>query len=77
MADDTLFQGDAGTPPPRVEQDVEKWERELTEAGWTMWLGLPGTKQYGRPHRDIWQAPSGALYRGPAGAWQRMKAGAR
>lgn len=64
-------------PKIEIEQDVDRWERELREAGWRQWLGLPGTRQYGRPHRTIWEAPSGALFRGPAGAWRRMKEGAR
>jgi hypothetical protein len=44
-----------------MEQDVEKWKRELLEAGW-------------QPMRaTIWANPEGLLYRGPYLAWCVMR----
>ena len=48
-----------------LEQDVDLWERELREAGWT------------RRFPTVWQSPGGSFYRGPFGAWKAMKAGAK
>ena len=43
------------------EQDVDRWKRELREAGW-------------REHNlTIWRAPGGELFRGPYYAWQVMQ----
>jgi hypothetical protein len=44
-----------------MEPDIEKWIRELDEAGW---------KRYSR---DIWMSPWGKLYRGPYLAWTVMR----
>jgi hypothetical protein len=44
-----------------IEQDSEKWVRELKEAGW---------KSHGISH---WIAPWGDWYRGPYKAWCVMK----
>lgn len=44
-----------------MEQDVELWERELKEAGWT------------KLHANVYESPSGLMYRGPFQAWRLMK----
>jgi hypothetical protein len=46
----------------KIEQDWDKWERELKEAGW---------KPHGSSH---WIAPWGDWYRGPYKAWCVMGA---
>jgi hypothetical protein len=48
---------------PEIEQDIDRWIRELLAAGWTQYEG----------HRTIWKSPGGDLYRGPYQAWQIMK----
>lgn len=48
---------------PKVEDEVEMWRRELTEAGWT------------RLRSTLWRSPSGELFLGPYGAWTVMKRG--
>lgn len=45
-----------------MQQDIEKWLRELREAGW----------QYVR--NGIYQAPCGCVYLGPYRAWTVMLA---
>jgi hypothetical protein len=42
------------------EQDVDRWVRELRDAGWTEYRST------------IWKAPGGELFRGPYHAWQIM-----
>lgn len=49
----------------RVERDVDRWIRELREAGWEPYRGS----------QTRWQAPNGALYLGPYGAWKVMRGG--
>ena len=44
-----------------MEGDIEKWERELREAGWT------------KLRHYKWKAPNGALFLGPYQAWRMMK----
>lgn len=43
-----------------IEQDVDRWKRELREAGWAEHRGT------------IWRAPGGELFRGPYYAWLVM-----
>ena len=43
-----------------MEQDIERWKRELREAGWIEY------------RITIWRAPGGQLFRGPYHAWQVM-----
>lgn len=40
---------------------MEKWEKELRDAGWT------------RTHANLWKSPFGKLYRGPYFAWRVMQ----
>lgn len=44
-----------------MNQDIERWKRELYAAGWVS------------QRSTVWRAPSGALYLGPYGAWKAMK----
>ncbi len=46
---------------PKFEHDIDRWVRELTEAGWK-----PKTS-------TIWSSPEGKLYLGPFGAWKQMR----
>ena len=55
------------TEVSKPEHDIDRWERELREAGWKNY------EYRGRIKRYIWVAPNGALYRGPYAAWQMMK----
>ena len=43
-----------------VEQDAQRWRRELADAGWT------------EKYSMVWRAPCGCLFRGPYGAWTQM-----
>lgn len=45
----------------RRESDVERWRRELYEAGWK------------DLSRHFWRSPTGEQYRGPYKAWCVMK----
>lgn len=61
-----------------MEQDVERWVRELKEAGWVA-ITYRRNRESGRmehveiPTGTTWRAPNGALYRGPFRAWQVMR----
>jgi len=48
---------------PKLEQNVDKWVRELSEAGWKRHATSSTT----------WISPWGSWYRGPFKAWQIMK----
>ena len=50
-----------------MEHDIEKWQRELREAGWKPY------RIRGRDSITMWQAPSGNVYRGPYHAWRVMQ----
>jgi hypothetical protein len=43
-----------------MNQEIEMWIKELTEAGWKQVL------------HNIWKSPRGKLYYGPYGAWKAM-----
>lgn len=43
---------------PQFEQNADRWQRELREAGWI------------EVRTTIWKAPGGELFRGPYHAWQ-------
>ncbi len=45
-----------------TSDDVDRWVRELNEAGWK------------RKSGTIWSSPTGRLYLGPFQAWRYMKA---
>lgn len=44
-----------------VEQDVERWKRELIAAGWMALTSI------------TWRDPEGRLWRGPYGAWKELQ----
>lgn len=44
------------------ESAIDKWRRELFEAGWRAMTAT------------IWRSPRGKLYAGPFGAWKVMRA---
>ena len=51
----------------KIEQDIERWERELREAGWRPY------RYRGRERKTMWVSPGGAIFRGPYGAWRVMR----
>ena len=50
-----------------MEHEIEKWKRELKEAGWRQY------RYRGHDYAHMWVSPKGEIYRGPYGAWRMME----